>query len=254
MYKNDYSDDFKSVSKPNFQFLAYLPFIVFIAYIAYMFYDACVKSKPGVWSFIIFFFIIWLYSFLRFLFINVKGEFKYNKTMLYYKGYSIEIIPEKIELNISFTDISAAKIYTERRLKSYYKKLIIVKTDGTEIELNICDFPINEIKQVMCQRMLDNPILHLSPTKFKIHINNYKTILFGYLNIDVFINGKQIRTENDNPTINVKTGDLLAIENKNRIQIFRLTDPELTKIEIDDLTDDFIVNISKPSPAPPTSC
>jgi hypothetical protein len=79
-------------------------------------------------------------------------------------------------------------------------------------------------------------------------------MLWGYLNLDIFINGERVSTKNDNPTINVKTGDLLAIANKNRIQIFRLTDPELTKITIDDFTDDFIVKISKPSLTTPTSC
>ena len=78
--------------------------------------------------------------------------------------------------------------------------------------------------------MLDNPIPDISQTKYKIHIRNYKTALWGYLNLNISINGEQVYTENDNPTINVKTGDLLTIKNKNRIQILRLIDPELTKI------------------------
>ena len=145
-------------------------------------------------------------------------------------------------------------MYTEKIGKFYREILIITKTDGTETELNICYFATYEITSIMRQKMLDNPIPNSSRTKYKIHIHNYKTMLCGYLNLDIFINGEQISTKSDNPTINVKTGDLLVIENRNRIQIFRLTDPELTNIKIDDLTDDFIVKISKPSPVLPTSC
>ena len=250
----NYSNDFKSISK--LKISIYITLVVYFSILIALI--SCIESiitkKGQLIVPLIMCCIMWLYFFLRYFFINIKGEFKYNNTMLYYKGYSFYIIPEKIEVNIPYTDISAAKIYTERIGKFVREILIITKTDGSEIELNICDFPLGEIKSVMCQKMLDNPIPGLSQTKYKIHIHNYKTVLWGYLNLDIFINGEQVCTENYNPTINVRTGDLLAIENKDRIQILRLTDPEFTKIKIDDLTDDFIVNISKSSPATTISC
>ena len=257
--KNRDSDDLKSISK--FKIPIYITLLVYfsllIALISCM-ESTLTKKGPLIVQLImplIMCCIMWLYFFLRYFFINIKGEFKYNNTMLYYKGYSFYIIPEKIEVNIPFTDISSAKIYNESIGNRFVREiLIITKTDGTEIELNICDFFPNEIKSVMHQNMLDNPIPDSSRTKYKIHIHNYKTMLWGYLNLDIFINGERVSTKNDNPTINVKTGDLLAIENKNRIQIFRLTDPELTNIKIDDFTDDFIVNIGKPSLATTTTC
>jgi hypothetical protein len=256
--KNRNSDDLKSITK--FKILNYITLAIY--FIILIVLIDCIESIYTKNSSIIaaailplgMCCIMWLYLFLRFLLIDLKGEFKYNDATLCYKGFSFDVIPEKTEVNLPFTDISAAKIYSEKIGKFEREILLITKSDGTEIELNICNFNTNEIESVMYQKMLDNPIPGISQTKYKIHIRNYKTVLWGYLNLNISINGKQVYTENDNPTINVKTGDLLTIKNKNRIQILRLIDPELTKITIDDFTDDFIVKISKPSLTTPTSC
>ena len=110
--KNRYSDDFKSVSKNIFGIGCDIAIMCFILICII----SCINSGEGnmpikkvldMW--LIMGCIVWFYYFLRYLYVNIKGEFRYNDTMLYYKGYSFDFIPKKLELSIPFTDIAAAK-------------------------------------------------------------------------------------------------------------------------------------------------
>ena len=191
--------------------------------------------------------LIPLYLIIRSVFVDIKGELKYDDTSLLYEGYSFDFFPHKTKVHLQFADIASAKIFSEKIGRSTREKMIIKKTDGTKLELNICPYDINRIINIMHSQLKSqyeaNPIP--SPQKYSISIYNYKTFLTGYLNLDVSINDTTIHKRDAEINADVKTGDMLAIKHGSCIHILRLTDPSLTEYYIDDFGNDFNLIIKK---------
>lgn len=191
--------------------------------------------------------LIPLYLIIRSVFVDIKGELKYDDTSLMYEGYSFDFFPQKTKVHLQFADIASAKIFSDKIGRSTREIMIIKKTDGTKLELNICPYDINRIINIMQSQLKSqyeaNPIP--SPQKYSISIYNYKTFLAGYLNLDVSINDTTIHKRDAEINADVKTGDMLAIKHGSRIHILRLTDPSLTEYYIDDLGNDFNLIIKK---------
>ena len=191
--------------------------------------------------------LIPLYLIIRSIFVDIKGELKYDDTSLLYEGYSFDFFPQKTNVHLQFADIASAIIFTEKIGRSTREIMIIKKTDGTKLELNICPYDINRIINIMHSQLKSqyeaNPIP--SPQKYSISIYNYKAFLTGYLNLDVSINDTTIHKRDAEINADVKTGDMLAIKHGSRIHILRLTDPSLTEYYIDDLGNDFNLIIKK---------
>ena len=191
--------------------------------------------------------LIPLYLIIRSVFVDIKGELKYDDTSLLYEGYSFDFFPQKTNVHLQFADIASAIIFTEKIGRSTREIMIIKKTDGTKLELNICPYDINRIINIMHSQLKSqyeaNPIP--SPQKYSISIYNYKAFLTGYLNLDVSINDTTIHKRDAEINADVKTGDMLAIKHGSRIHILRLTDPSLTEYYIDDLGNDFNLIIKK---------
>ena len=191
--------------------------------------------------------LIPLYLIIRSVFVDIKGELKYDDTSLLYEGYSFDFFPHKTKVHLQFADIASAKIFTEKIGRSTREKMIIKKTNGTKLELNICPYDINRIINIMHSQLKSqyeaNPIP--SPQKYSISIYNYKAFLTGYLNLTVCINDNCTCKREAEINADVKTGDMLAIKHNSCIHILRLTDPSLTEYYIDDLGNDFNLIIKK---------
>jgi hypothetical protein len=67
-----------------------------------------------------------------------------------------------------------------------------------------------------------------------------------YLQLEIFTNEESLKTREKQITLNVKTGDLLALKHySQRLQIVRLKDPLRTEFYIDNFADDFDLIIRK---------
>lgn len=116
--------------------------------------------------------LIPLYLIIRSIFVDIKGELKYDDTSLLYEGYSFDFFPQKTNVHLQFADIASAKIFSEKIGRSTREKMIIKKTDRTKLELNICPYDINRIINIMQSQLKSqyeaNPIP--SPQKYRINI------------------------------------------------------------------------------------
>ena len=58
--------------------------------------------------------LIPLYLIIRSIFVDIKGELKYDDTSLLYEGYSFNFFPQKTNVHLQFADIVSAKIFSEK--------------------------------------------------------------------------------------------------------------------------------------------
>ena len=184
--------------------------------------------------------------------INVYGKLCYNDDHFHYEGYTTDIYPKKQVVDILWTDIASVRIFTDKFGNLYtHEILMIEKTDNTKEYLNINYFFNSTIIDLIYQRLLAlwtaNPIDN--PVEYKINLHNYKPMIGGYLNFETFINDQLITVEDKSITLDVKTGDLLALNyHKYQFHLFRLNNPLLTEWYVDHICEDFDLAIRQAKP------
>lgn len=192
-------------------------------------------------------YILGLYVIIILKFRFLKGKLEYTDTTLYYEGYTLGLFPRKTTSDLSFSEIAHIHIYTDHSVKGGELIMSVCKKDGTTTRLNIGIFNIKDIAKVMhCQLLYSANALSIQNVhKYRITIHNYKDFIWGYLKLDVFVNKEKNSTSESTYTVDVKTGDILAIKRGKDIHIFRLQDPSLTHYHIDDSMNTFKVITTK---------
>lgn len=176
----------------------------------------------------------------------LKGKLEYTDTTLHYEGYTGFFL-RKTTSDLSFSEIAHIHIYTDHSVKGGELIMSVCKKDGTTTRLKIGIFNIKDIAKVMhCQLLYSANALSIQNVhKYRITIHNYKVFIWGYLKLDVFVNEEKNSTSESTYTVDVKTGDILAIKREEDIHIFRLQDPSLTHYHIDDSMNAFKVITAK---------
>ena len=171
---------------------------------------------------------------------------EYTDTTLHYEGYTGFFL-RKTTSDLSFSEIAHIHIYTDHSVKGGELIMSVCKKDGTTTRLKIGIFNIKDIAKVMhCQLLYSANALSIQNVhKYRITIHNYKVFIWGYLKLDVFVNEEKNSTSESTYTVDVKTGDILAIKREEDIHIFRLQDPSLTHYHIDDSMNAFKVITAK---------
>lgn len=187
-----------------------------------------------------------LYSIIILKFRILKGKLEYTDTTLHYEGYTGFFL-RKTTSDLSFSEIAHIHIYTDHSVGGGQLIMSVCKKDGTTTRLNIGIFNIKDIAKVMhCQLLYSANALSIQNVhKYRITIHNYKEFILGYLKLDVFVNEEKNSTSESTYTVDVKTGDILAIKRGKDIHIFRLQDPSLTHYHIDDSIKTFKVITTK---------
>lgn len=219
----------------------------------FLLYTLCLFSEGTPAAYVtLFVTIIFLYVTLRNYFVDIKGKLCYNDTQLHYEGYTFDIFPRKHIVDIPWKEITYAWVYSQKVLRGTERDLLYLeKSDGSTITLNICYFNNSEIINLIHKHLLAtckaNPIDH--PEEYQITIHNYTSpfsIMKDYLQLEIFTNEESLKTREKQITLNVKTGDLLALKHySQRLQIVRLKDPLRTEFYIDNFADDFDLIIRK---------
>ena len=194
--------------------------------------------------------IIFLYACLRFWLVDFKGKLYYNDTQLHYEGYTFDFFPRKHIVDIPWNEITSVWVYSKKVLRDVRNILELRKSDDSVITLNIGYFDNNKIIDLIHKHLLTackaNPIDH--PEEYQITIHNYTSpfSMKDYLQLEIFTNEESLKTREKQITLNVKTGDLLALKHySQQLQIVRLKDPSLTEFYVDNFSDDFDLIIRK---------
>ena len=188
-----------------------------------------------------------IYFIIRSIFVDMKGKLEYTDTALHYEGYNFDFFPRKSIIDLSFSEIAHIHIYREKIAKTHRDIMSVRKTDGTSMKLNICYFNIDNITKLMYQHILKaaHTSSVLDAQKYQITIHNHKGFILGYLNLDIYVNDEMSNTRESTHTVDVKTGDILAIKNYSNTHIYRLDDPTLTHYHVDDSMNTFKIFIGK---------
>ena len=207
------------------------------------------SGKPGAYV-TLFVTIIFLYACLRFWLVDFKGKLYYNDTQLHYEGYTFDFFPRKHIVDIPWNEITSVWVYSKKVLRDVRNILELRKSDDSVITLNIGYFDNNKIIDLIHKHLLTackaNPIDH--PEEYQITIHNYTSpfSMKDYLQLEIFTNEESLKTREKQITLNVKTGDLLALKHySQQLQIVRLKDPSLTEFYVDNFSDDFDLIIRK---------
>ena len=217
----------------------------------FLLYTLCLFSEgtPAAY-FTLFVTVICLYVTLRHYFVDIKGKLCYNDTQLHYEGYTFDFFPRKHIVDIPWKEITYAWVYSEKVLRTVRNILELRKSDDSVITLNIGYFDNNKIIDLIHKHLLTackaNPIDH--PEEYQITIHNYTSpfSMKDYLQLEIFTNEESLKTREKQITLNVKTGDLLALKHySQQLQIVRLKDPLRTEFYIDNFADDFDLIIRK---------
>lgn len=221
----------------------------------FLLYTLCLFSEGTPAAYVtLFVTIICLYVTLRHYFVDIKGKLCYNDTQLHYEGFSFDFFPRKHIVDIPWNEITYAWVYSQEVLRGAERNILYLeKSDGSTITLNICYFIHNGIIIDIIHKHLlatckANPIDH--PEEYQITIHNYTSpfsIMKDYLHLEIFTNEDSLRTREKQITLNVKTGDLLALKpyRDSQLQILRLKDPLRTEFYIDNFANDFDLIIRK---------
>jgi hypothetical protein len=184
--------------------------------------------------------------------VDIKGKLCYNDTQLHYEGYTFDFFPRKHIVDIPWKEVTYAWSYSQEVLRGAERDILYLeKSDDSTITLNICYFNNSEIINLIHKHLLTackaNPIDH--PEEYQITIHNYTSpfsIMKDYLQLEIFTNEESLKTREKQITLNVKTGDLLALKHySQRLQIVRLKDSLRTEFYIDNFADDFDLIIRK---------
>ena len=188
-----------------------------------------------------------IYFIIRSIFVDLKGKLEYTDTSLHYEGYNFDFFPRKTIVDLNFSEIAYMHIYVDKFGKFQREVMRVRKTDGTKMELNICYFYIEDTTKLMYQHLVDqvNALHQQDVKKFQITIHNHKGFIFGYLNLNIYVNKEMSNSSESTYTVNVKTGDILAIKRGSDTHIFRLQDPSLTHYYIDDSMNTFKITTAK---------
>jgi hypothetical protein len=188
-----------------------------------------------------------IYFIIRSIFVDLKGKLEYTDTSMHYEGYNFDFFPRKTIVELNFSEIAYMHIYVDKFGKFQREVMRVRKTDGTKIELNICYFYIEDTTKLMYQHLVDqvNALHQQDVKKFQITIHNHKGFIFGYLNLNIYVNKEMSNSSESTYTVNVKTGDILAIKRGCDTHIFRLQDPSLTHYYIDDSMNTFEITTAK---------
>ena len=220
----------------------------------FLLYTLCLFSEgtPAAY-FTLFVTVICLYVTLRHYFVDIKGKLCYNDTQLHYEGYTFDFFPRKHIVDIHWNEITYAWVYSQEVLRGAERDILYLeKSDDSTITLNICYFYNSEIINLIHNNLLAtckaNPIDH--PEEYQITIHNYTSpfsIMKDYLQLEIFTNEESLKTREKQITLNVKTGDLLALKpyRDSQLQILRLKDPLRTEFYIDNFANDFDLVIRK---------
>ena len=220
----------------------------------FLLYTLCLFSEgtPAAY-FTLFVTVICLYVTLRHYFVDIKGKLCYNDTQLHYEGYTFDFFPRKHIVDIPWNEITYTWVYSQEVLRGAERDILYLeKSDDSTITLNICYFYNSEIIDLIHNNLLAtckaNPIDH--PEEYQITIHNYTSpfsIMKDYLQLEIFTNEESLRTREKQITLNVKTGDLLALKpyRDSQLQILRLKDPLRTEFYIDNFANDFDLVIRK---------
>ena len=220
----------------------------------FLLYTLCLFSEgtPAAY-FTLFVTVICLYVTLRHYFVDIKGKLCYNDTQLHYEGYTFDFFPRKHIVDIPWNEITYAWVYSQEVLRGAERDILYLeKSDDSTITLNICYFYNSEIINLIHNNLLAtckaNPIDN--PEEYQITIHNYTSpfsIMKDYLHLEIFTNEESLKTREKQITLNVKTGDLLALKpyRDSQLQILRLKDPLRTEFYIDNFANDFDLVIRK---------
>ena len=220
----------------------------------FLLYTLCLFSEgtPAAY-FTLFVTVICLYVTLRHYFVDIKGKLCYNDTQLHYEGYTFDFFPIKHIVDIPWNEITYAWVYSQEVLRGAERDILYLeKSDDSTITLNICYFYNSEIINLIHNNLLAtckaNPIDN--PEEYQITIHNYTSpfsIMKDYLQLEIFTNEESLKTREKQITLNVKTGDLLALKpyRGSQLQILRLKDPLRTEFYIDNFANDFDLVIRK---------
>ena len=220
----------------------------------FLLYTLCLFSEgtPAAY-FTLFVTVICLYVTLRHYFVDIKGKLCYNDTQLHYEGYTFDFFPIKHIVDIPWNEITYAWVYSQEVLRGAERDILYLeKSDDSTITLNICYFYNSEIINLIHNNLLAtckaNPIDN--PEEYQITIHNYTSpfsIMKDYLHLEIFTNEESLKTREKQITLNVKTGDLLALKpyRDSQLQILRLKDPLRTEFYIDNFANDFDLVIRK---------
>lgn len=220
----------------------------------FLLYTLCLFSEgtPAAY-FTLFVTVICLYVTLRHYFVDIKGKLCYNDTQLHYEGYTFDFFPRKHIVDIPWNEITYAWVYSQEVLRGAERDILYLeKSDDSTITLNICYFNNSEIIDLIHKHLLAtckaNPIDN--PEEYQITIHNYTSpfsIIKDYLHLEIFTNEDSLKTREKQITLNVKTGDLLALKpyRGSQLQILRLKDPLRTEFYIDNFANDFDLVIRK---------
>ena len=219
----------------------------------FLLYTLCLFSDgKGAAYFTLFIAIICLYISLRSYFVDIKGKLYYNDTQLHYEGYTFDFFPRKHIVDIPWNEVTSAWVYSQEVLRGAERDILqIKKSDNSRITLNICYFFDNKITIDLIHKYLlasckANPTDN--PEEYQITIHNYTSpfsFITNYLQLEIFTNEDSRKTREKQITLNVKTGDLLALKCGFGLQLIRLKDPSLTEFYVDNLSKDFDLIIRK---------
>ena len=220
----------------------------------FLLYTLCLFSEGTPAAYVtLFVTVICLYVTLRHYFVDIKGKLCYNDTQLHYEGYTFDFFPRKHIVDIPWNEITYAWVYSQEVLRGAERDILYLeKSDDSTITLNICYFYNSEIINLIHNNLLAtckaNPIDN--PEEYQITIHNYTSpfsIMKDYLQLEIFTNEESLKTREKQITLNVKTGDLLALKpyRDSQLQILRLKDPLRTEFYIDNFANDFDLVIRK---------
>ena len=220
----------------------------------FLLYTLCLFSEGTPAAYVtLFVTVICLYVTLRHYFVDIKGKLCYNDTQLHYEGYTFDFFPRKHIVDIPWNEITYAWVYSQEVLRGAERDILYLeKSDDSTITLNICYFYNSEIINLIHNNLLAtckaNPIDH--PEEYQITVHNYTSpfsIMKDYLHLEIFTNEESLKTREKQITLNVKTGDLLALKpyRGSQLQILRLKDPLRTEFYIDNFANDFDLVIRK---------
>lgn len=188
-----------------------------------------------------------IYFIIRSIFVDLKGKLEYTDNALHYEGYNFDFFPRKTIVDLNFSEIAYIHINRENVGKTHRDTMIVRKTDRTKTELNICYFYIEGIARLMYQHLVAQAktLPQQDAKKYQITIHNHKGVIFGYLDLSIYVNEEMTNTRESTYTVDVKTGDILAIQNRSNTHIVRLNDPSLTHYRVDDSMNTFKLLIAK---------
>ena len=182
-----------------------------------------------------------IYLIIRSIFVDLKGKLEYTDNALHYEGYNFDFFPRKTIVDLNFSEIAYIHINRENVGKTHRDTMIVRKTDRTKTELNICYFYIEDIARLMYQHLVTQAktLPQQDAKKYQITIHNHKGVIFGYLDLSIYVNEEMTNTRESTYTVDVKTGDILAIQYRSNTHIVRLNDPSLTHYRVDDSMNTF---------------